>query len=862
MRRTTDERGIALIAALLVTMMMSALVAGFLVMVNADQVAGGIERDQTQAYAAAHAGVEKLTADLGPLFLTNFNPSEEDLNDLETADRQPQLPGITFVRPDGASGYDIRFTDDDGDGTPDVADPNGTQIAAGPYQGLVGLITPYEVEVTARTAGNAEVRMRRTLQTIAIPVFQFGLFSENDLSFHAGDDFSFGGRVHSNANIFIASVGGAVLTLSDRVTAVRDVIRTHFTNGRSTSSAGYTGTVRMAKAQNCPASSSACRNLGMNEGSLVGNVGSAKNSNWANLSVGSYNSYIRNGDTGGRRLDLPLVSDGAEPIDLIRRPRPTAAGAEPVSLANQRFFNLATLRILLSDTAAELEGLPGVEGAPVSLEAGSLSGAAGGYPLATSTGNIAMGYRSAGTPTPTPLIGGYILINRQDADGDWTDVTNEILSLGISGRNLSNGTINSPGSCPEIHPDAVIRLQRLKDVPAAPVGPTPQYCNSSTDSQNYWPNTLYDPREGLLRDDESTSQNLLYLGGVMHYLELDVANFKKWIEGTTGTSGPGSMDVTGYVVYFSDRRNNKNVAGLETGEFGWEDIVNPSSSSGAPNGNLNGGEDMNGNGTLQDYGRTPRINYTMTGTGTGTWGATDINTASTLWSTASRVNKVVARTNRAVFFRRALKVVNGGLGSLPSNGLQGLTIASENPVYVQGNFNACGSPTQSCTNVATAFGPTGDAHRSAAVLADSVTLLSRSWNDLNSFNSPHNPGGRDASTTWYRIAIISGKGVTFQHPGNGEFANFGSDGGAHNFLRFLENWDSSSTIYYRGSMVSLFTSRQGVGTWKCCQNVYTPPDRGAFFDTEFLLPSLLPPRTPMFRDINTLTFRQILRPTQ
>src|SRR5690606_40481808 len=97
------------------------------------------------------------------------------------------------------------FTDEDNDGNPDVADPNGTQIAAGPYQGLVGLITPYEVEVTARTTGNAEVRMRRTLQTIAIPVFQFGLFSENDLSFHAGDDFSFGGRVHSNANIFIAA---------------------------------------------------------------------------------------------------------------------------------------------------------------------------------------------------------------------------------------------------------------------------------------------------------------------------------------------------------------------------------------------------------------------------------------------------------------------------------------------------------------------------------------------------------------------------------------------------------------------------------------------------------------------------------
>ena len=44
--------------------------------------------------------------------------------------------------------------------------------------------------------------------------------------------------------------------------------------------------------------------------------------------------------------------------------------------------------------------------------------------------------------------------------------------------------------------------------------------------------------------------------------------------------------------------------------------------------------------------------------------------------------------------------------------------------------------------------------------------------------------------------------------------------------------------------------------------VYQAPSRGYNFDTDFLLPSLLPPGTPMFRDVNTLTFRQLLRPTQ
>jgi hypothetical protein len=45
--------------------------------------------------------------------------------------------------------------------------------------------------------------------------------------------------------------------------------------------------------------------------------------------------------------------------------------------------------------------------------------------------------------------------------------------------------------------------------------------------------------------------------------------------------------------------------------------------------------------------------------------------------------------------------------------------------------------------------------------------------------------------------------------------------------------------------------------------VYDKPDvRDMAFDTDFLLPSRLPPGTPMFRDVNTLTFRQLLRPTQ
>jgi hypothetical protein len=79
----------------------------------------------------------------------------------------------------------------------------------------------------------------------------------------------------------------------------------------------------------------------------------------------------------------------------------------------------------------------------------------------------------------------------------------------------------------------------------------------------------------------------------------------------------------------------------------------------------------------------------------------------------------------------------------------------------------------------------------------------------------------------------------------------------------LENW-GNQTLNYRGSIVSLFYNRQALGTYKCGNNdiVYSPPTRGYLFDAEFLDPNLLPPETPMFRDINITGFTQMKMPNQ
>jgi hypothetical protein len=564
-----NQQGIALISTLLILVLLAVLLEAFIVSVNSDQGLVGIDREQDRAFYGAMAGLEQLTSDLGTLFENNFAPSAGQIQAL--TDHPPAISDLTFISTEGGPGYEI------------VAEPtsvNHRTIPTGPYEGLVGLIDPYTINVTARTPSGAEVQMRRSLQTVAVPVFQFGIFSETDLSFYAYPDFNFGGRVHTNGNLFL-SEGGGTLTLKDRVTAVGEVIRTHLSNGTASSN----GTVRVAKAPNN------YRNLTKTEGSLVNTLGSAENDpTWTNLSIGTYNGNIRNGRTGARTMSLPLVSMGAEPIDIIRRPVAGEDATNPGVFGQRYFAHRGTsLRIILSDTVANIQDLPTVTaGAPLELGGTTLMAPDGTYyakSLASDT--------DFKVPGGTDLIGGYIKIEMQDVDHNWSDVTSEILGLGIAGRNLAGA------GCGADQPNAIIRLQRLKDSPASPA------CGGS--ATQYWPNVLYDTREAIFREASSqTTITQVFLGGVMHYVELDIANLGRWFRGLIGTSGAGAIHTTGYVVYFSDRRTNRNAAGQETGEYGFEDIVNPSDvTGGMPNGILDTGEDVNGNGILDTYGATP-----------------------------------------------------------------------------------------------------------------------------------------------------------------------------------------------------------------------------------------------------------------
>ncbi len=969
---TKRESGIALITALLVLFLMSALIVGMSWMVMTDQRLGGNNATRETAFYGAEAGMEKMTGDVATLF--NEYGSLSAANIQTIVGEAPSLPGISYLNSQGQSTYSICYYDS---ATPpnkvcqgQGANPGsvaGTVQAPSPYAGLQALVTNYTMTVTADTAASGEVKLQRILQTSDIPVFQFGIFSNVDLGFHAGDDFTFGGRVHTNGNLWLAAGSGDWLDLPNKVTTAKEIVTNTIMNGLA-SSTSWSGAVNISNGSSyvnldsqTPAQSISGSSWNIETLDAAENANTySYNTGFSSLASGTYNGNIGVKETGVTPLNLSIVTSslGGQAIDLIRMPIPGEDTSDPGKLG-LRYYSEASVRILLSDygptgtcassdiSSTATNPLPYISPnisapatTPVDLQTLAWTTTnPGGYlanvfPLPTSKAATGAAYSATSNgywvQQNQPVITGCIKIDYQSPTtvDSFIDITPYILELGYTGpqiayikssasyvaypgepalSNLSAATCTTPASANL--GNSVIRLARVRDNPSNVATRATCISTLTQNGGDYWPNVLFDPREGMLRDGQVPSGSDPTLAGTMYYVELDIGNLSRCLTGaisTCSTAIPGGLnDSTGYTVYFSDRRSDRfdptppssvpptTGSSARTGAFGYDDFVNESNAtSGCPNSTLDQGEDIesdydqNGNsinGTLRTYDKIPTLYQYINSAGTliapPGWAMTSglplVNNSncsgqSTTWPFAVVTNGngdgQDLRQNPPMIFRRALKLVDGKTISLGTcNGVVcGLTVASENPVYVQGDYNNPGAPA-TCSSFTQCFpnADTAGGGIAASVAADSVTVLSNAWNDANSFISPYAIGGRTASTqTTYRMAVATGKPIGFPNP-SGATADTGSDGGVHNFLRYIEDWGSSN-IWYQGSFVALFYSHQAVGTFKCCSsNVYGIPNtRNMNFDTTFQTPADLPPRTPMLRNVNTIGFTQELMPTQ
>jgi len=168
---------------------------------------------------------------------------------------------------------------------------------------------------------------------------------------------------------------------------------------------------------------------------------------------------------------------------------------------------------------------------------------------------------------------------------------------------------------------------------------------------------------------------------------------------------------------------------------------------------------------------------------------------------------------------KGVRLTNGAL--LPAK----LTVASEDPIYIQGDYNT---------------GNANVSQKGAAVIGDAVNLLSNSWS-----NSKTNTSGLPtASNTTYNVAIIAGNT-------NSTVGNY--NGGLENLPRFHENWTGKNCTI-KGAMVNTWNSEHANAAWVYGGNRYQAPNRIWSYDTAFNTVTNLPPFTPMAvsaRDIVT-----------
>jgi PilX N-terminal len=907
--------GFVLIGVLLLLLLVSAIAVTVAYTVNSERHISGSDEEGNLSYYAAEAGMEKMTADLATLFNKTMIPTPADIANLGGNGNQPVLPGIDYSQE-----YVLQWAKDKGGNYIKVNQP----IKSGPYAGLQAQIIPINLFVTATrdTLSSAQTRMTRQVEVGLIPVFQFGVFSEKDLSFFPGPPMEFNGRVHTNGNLFItANSSNDHLVFHDKVTAAQDVIVTQLANTFGTGKANgkcyssltpgctppqptYEGPVYIATTPGtgCPIApvlppnkpkadattiSTSCTEV--TTGSLQANLVTKETKLWKAFSTGTANSMILNADTGATTLTLPFVQNGVSPIEIIRQPAPLEDASS--ALGQSRLFNEAQIRVLLTDTEADMPvgdptqdvwldntaptgaaavggvGVVYTKGVTVTNSAGTATGATYFANGTTTGGDPDWTFTPVKTNSPTtwPLIGGWLRVEARKSDGSFRNVTQEWMTMGFARGAVAPDSEH--GKFNPVHPDAILIFQKIRQnlghaLQGSDVG-------GSGAQYNWYPTNIYDAREGISswnapNSKFSPSGDNCPIAGAMNVVELDVRNLQRWLMKqlpedpvthkvmpsvtdtnlnpiTTGTGDQvENTSQNGYILYFSDRRGmlpDTSPKGdkKKHGDWGYPQQA----------------QDINENGSIEKYGANNIADgffHTPAPDGDPTL----------LISCQKKAQKYPVSGAR-----HALKVMDGSSGNLPGifdiskptpvyvQG--GFTVASEQPVYLIGNYNSLDG--DGFPNAWTAV------HVPSAVIADAVTLLSQGWTDDNDFNNPLNQTNRPSTESRFRVAIAAGKNVTFNIPG-GAAVDYGTDGGVHNFLRYLEDWNNSTFSHYRGSMVSFYYSHYGTGAFKSDgkAQVYTPPARDYSFDDDFKDLTKMPPGTPHLLNITNLAYHQDFTP--
>ncbi len=236
------------------------------------------------------------------------------------------------------------------------------------------------------------------------------------------------------------------------------------------------------------------------------------------------------------------------------------------------------------------------------------------------------------------------------------------------------------------------------------------------------------------------------------------------------------------------------------------------------------------------YQHVVQIDVGKLGSWIGNSGGTTNSLLTGKWNATTPFNGIIYvqdnRTTNATW-QNCVRLVNG---QNISNGLYtyGLTVATQNPLYILGLYNCPGSTNVSATNTIGC--------RPCSVICDALTILSPAWQTGGYDNYSVSTGSytsRPASANdTVNTAIMTGNVLTTDTTATG------FSGGVHNLTRLLEDWGSSD-LWLNSSIICLYTSAQATAQFQMPLHYYAAPTRHFSFDLNYQTSTGLPPGTPL-----------------
>jgi hypothetical protein len=218
----------------------------------------------------------------------------------------------------------------------------------------------------------------------------------------------------------------------------------------------------------------------------------------------------------------------------------------------------------------------------------------------------------------------------------------------------------------------------------------------------------------------------------------------------------------------------------------------------------------------------------------GQWIGTATNTYNSnltaKWNSTTPFNGIVYVQDLRTTNNNVMNCVRLMDGQNVSNGLYstGLSLATQNPLYIWNLYNCPSSTNVGTTNTTSC--------RPCSVICDALTILSPSWSDAANVNT--SSPMPNASSDTVNAAMITGNVLTTDTTATG------FSGGVHNLTRLLENW-TGDNLYLNTSIICLYTSVQATAQFQQPGIYYDPPTRHFSFDLNYASSTGLPPGTPL-----------------